>query len=227
MKLGPVLVAAVLILAGMLAASGWAWAQLPPGAQVPIHWGIDGRADDFAPKEIGLLGLPVVALLLAGVLLAVPRLEPRRENLARSAAAYRAVATAALALIAVVHVGAVLAAVGYSVDVATLAAAGVGALLVILGNYMGKVRSNFVFGIRTPWTLSSERSWARTHRLAGRFMVGLGLAVLLIALLGVRGGLLFALASGGIVGLLATSVVHSYVVWRDDPERRSPGGQGR
>jgi uncharacterized membrane protein len=227
MKLRAFLVADGLILTGMLAATGWAWGQLPPGAPVPIHWGIDGRPDDFAPKEIGLLGVPGVALLVTALLLVAPRLEPRRENLLRSATAYRAAGIAALAPLAVVHVGTVLAAVGHPVDVAALAASGVGALLIVLGNYMGKIRSNFVFGLRTPWTLASERSWARTHRSGGRFMVGLGLAVVLATLVGLRGGALFALLFGGMVALLAVSFVYSYLVWRKDPERRPFGGKGR
>ena len=53
--------------------------------------------------------------------------------------------------------------------------AAVGLVLMVVGNYLGKVRSNFFFGIRTPWTLSSELSWNRTHRLAGRLLVALGL----------------------------------------------------
>jgi uncharacterized membrane protein len=53
-------------------------------------------------------------------------------------------------------------------------------LVVLLGNVLGKVRSNFWFGVRTPWTLASERVWYATHRLAGKTMVAGGLAALLM-----------------------------------------------
>ena len=37
---------------------------------------------------------------------------------------------------------------------------------------MGQIRSNFMMGIRTPWTLSSDLAWEKTHRLGGwLFMV--------------------------------------------------------
>jgi uncharacterized membrane protein len=50
--------------------------------------------------------------------------------------------------------------------------AGVAVLFVVMGNYMPKTRASFMFGVRTPWTLSSDMAWERTHRLAGRlFMV--------------------------------------------------------
>jgi uncharacterized membrane protein len=50
---------------------------------------------------------------------------------------------------------------------------------------IGKVRRNFWLGIRTPWTLASERVWYATHRMAGKTMVGagvLGLVALLVGL---------------------------------------------
>ena len=48
---------------------------------------------------------------------------------------------------------------------------GLAVFLGLLGNVMGKVRRNFWIGIRTPWTLASERVWYSTHRFAGKTMV--------------------------------------------------------
>jgi uncharacterized membrane protein len=36
---------------------------------------------------------------------------------------------------------------------------------------MGKMRPSYFMGIRTPWTLSSDENWTRTHRLGGRVWV--------------------------------------------------------
>jgi uncharacterized membrane protein len=51
-----------------------------------------------------------------------------------------------------------------------------------MGNVMGKVRRNFWVGIRTPWTLASERVWNATHRFAGKAMVLVGVAGLIVGL---------------------------------------------
>jgi uncharacterized membrane protein len=56
-----------------------------------------------------------------------------------------------------------------------------------MGNVLGKVRRNFWVGVRTPWTLASERVWNDTHRLAARLFVvaavaGLAIVVLPISL---------------------------------------------
>jgi len=44
-----------------------------------------------------------------------------------------------------------------------------------LSRELGKVRRNFYVGVRTPWTLASERVWNDTHRLAAKLFVGAGI----------------------------------------------------
>ena len=48
---------------------------------------------------------------------------------------------------------------------------------------MPKIRSNFFFGIKTPWTLSDPRVWERTHRLGGYCFFAGGILTVLFALL--------------------------------------------
>ena len=87
MKLRPVVIVGSAAVIGMLILSAWAWPQIPDGAQVPIHWGIDGTPDGYGPKWLGLLGIPILTVLVVALLLVIPRFEPRRANLERSATA--------------------------------------------------------------------------------------------------------------------------------------------
>ena len=217
----PMLVASGAAVAIMVATSAWGWSHIPDDAQIPIHWGLDGQPDGYAPKAVGLLALPALGLVISALLAIVPAIEPRRENLNRSAPAYRAVWLSVLGLLVVLHGAAVVAATGAGVDMAGLVAAGVGAMFVVIGNVLGKVRSNFMFGIRTPWTLTSDRSWNRTHRLGGRLMVALGLVVVGATVVGLRGEPLFAIVGGGGLALVIAVFIYSYLAWRADPDRRS------
>lgn len=61
----------------------------------------------------------------------------------------------------------VVTALGYEISVNRLLMFAIGVLLVVIGNWLPKIRSNFMFGVRTPWTLTSDRTWCRTHRAAG------------------------------------------------------------
>jgi uncharacterized membrane protein len=71
-----------------------------------------------------------------------------------------------LALLALVHTVALLAAMGYHVAVTKIIVAGAFFMFGLMGNRLGKVRRNFFLGVRVPWTLANERVWNETHRLA-------------------------------------------------------------
>jgi uncharacterized membrane protein len=214
------------LVAAMFIVSAWAWSQLPPGAQIPIHWGIDGQANGYAPKEVGLLFVPLIAIALTLLFAGIPRIEPRRANLVRSGHAYVSVWIGVLGLLLIVHVITTLAALGHSVAITAWVLGAVGVLFVVIGNVLGKVRSNFFFGIRTPWTLSSDLSWNRTHRLGGRLFVAFGLVMVITGLFGAT-GLATAVLIGGIIAIVVVLMVYSYMVWRDDPNHTSFGSANR
>jgi uncharacterized membrane protein len=75
-------------------------------------------------------------------------------------------------------------------DSTRVLAGGISLAVILLGNVFGKLRRNFWFGVRTPWTLADERVWYATHRLAGKTMVAGGL----LALVAVLGGLAVGVA---------------------------------
>jgi uncharacterized membrane protein len=211
------------VLVAMALVSAWGVSRVGLDATVPTHWDANGHADGYASSLVSFLTTPLIALGLVALLAVVPRIEPRRANLAKSAAAYETVAIALVLLTLLVHVGVVLAGTGTPIEMGTLIGAGVGALFAVLGNVMGKVRSNFLFGIRTPWTLSSDRAWDRTHRLVGRLWVAAGIAIVVLSLTG-QLLLVLSVMVAFIVVTLAVALVYSYRVWATDPDRRPMGG---
>lgn len=187
-----------------------AWPRLPE--EVPVHWNVAGEADRFGtPAELLLL---FAALPLAwGVLLAAPRFDPRRANVEKFRAAYDAVAVAVVATLALFYGVVLLAALGVAVPMDRVVGAIVGLLFLVIGNLLPKLRSNFVAGVRTPWTLSSEYVWERTHRATGYVMFAAGVVLLLAALL-VGGVAVAVTVVAAALSVTAFAVVYSYVVWR-------------
>lgn len=213
----PILVSAGII-AAMLIASLWAALTLPQGERFPVHWNAAGLPDRFGSKWETLGMAPLVAAVLAVLFAVIPRVEPRAGHLRRSMKAYRATWIGALLLLLAIHGALIVAAFGRSFSMPAVTGIVLGLLFVVMGNYMGKIRSNYFFGVRTPWTLSSELSWNKTHRLSGRLMVLFGALVLAAGLSGSPRVLLAVLVVG--TALLVVGVcVYSYVVWRSDPDR--------
>jgi immunity protein, SdpI family len=218
----PFLIVGVAVVAFMTLVSIWAWLQLPAGTQVAIHYGPSGVANRYVDKTIGLFIVPVIAAGIVVVRFVIPVIEPRRDNLARSGPAYTAVAIALIGLLGAVHVAGVAADLGSTVNMAAFVLLALGVLFLVIGNYLSKVRSNFLFGIRTPWTLTSERSWTRTHRLGGRLFALFGV-VLIVAVFVLPDAWLPALVLVGSAVVVVAPLAYSYVVWRGDPERRAIG----
>ena len=206
----------VLIIAAMLGIAWWAWGQLPPDARIAIHWGLSGEPDGFAGRA-SLFFLPGFATVLACVLYALPALEPRKVHFLQSSKFYAVSWGGVMTVLAMAQLSIVLNAL----DLATFRPRAIilvlGVLFMVLGNYLSKTRSNFMMGVRTPWTLSSELSWRKSNRLAAWIMVAWGFATLVVGFVAVKAFLPVLIA--GIVALLAVPLPYSYFVWRSDPDR--------
>ena len=74
-------------------------------------------------------------------------------------------------------------ALGWPIGVGQTIGVSAGLLFVVIGNFMTKVRPNFLYGVRTPWTLSSEVVWDKTHRMAGPTIMAGGAVILVSGLL--------------------------------------------
>ena len=215
----PILFSAAVILA-MLVAGAWAWFQLPSDAQVPVHWDLTGTADVFAHKTMGVLFLPILTAALTAVLAAIPRFEPRQANLERSGKAYRAIWIAAVTLLGLLQGLLVAAALGVAFEMSRIMLVAIGILLMVIGNYLPKVRPNYLMGIRTPWTLSSDLAWVKTHRVGGRLFVIEGVLLVVLGLADLAPVSFVASIIGSMVVLLVVVVAYSYQVWKADPQRR-------
>jgi len=208
-----------LVWLGMVGLSVWAWDKLPPGP-IATHFNLAGQADGFSDPWVGLTILPVLTLLVVAMLAFTPQIEPRRTHLEASAQAYQVVWVGTVGILGVSHGLLILHSFNPTLNTTVPIMVVLGGLFIAMGNYLGKVRSNFMFGVRTPWTLTSERSWNRTHRLAGWLFVGFGVVLAGVALTGPTVLLGWTLG----LGLAVTTLVplaYSYWVWRGDESRIS------
>jgi uncharacterized membrane protein len=217
----------LLLVAAALVASLVAAGRLPPNARLPVHWDLAGEANSYAGKWPALLLPPALAALLSLVFYALPALEPRLRNLERSLGVYHWVWAATLILCASIELVDLSSAFGWGWRADRLIPATIGIMFVLIGNQLGKSRSMYLVGIRTPWTLSSEEVWIKTHRLGGKLMVLGGLLVVVAALLPIPSGLLAAVFAFLIAVIVVVPVFYSWLLWRRErAEGRRPHPTG-
>lgn len=210
----------LVLIAAMFGTAAVSWPLL--GDRIPIHWNLQGEVDRYGGKFIGLLALPILTAALYVLLRVLPRFDPGRANYDSFQNAYSIIRLSITAVMALVDCLILLVAFGRDVNVSAMMLISVGLLFVVLGNVMGKIRPNWFVGVRTPWTLSSHRSWNKTHRLAGWLFVLLGVVTTFCGFVQNRWTFAIAISLGGLV--ITWTIIYSYLVWRTDPDRVSPAG---
>ena len=206
----------IVALAAIGAAVG---AMTPTDLQLPTHWGVNGQPDRYSDKWFALALAPLVLTLSSLLLYFLPALEPRRQGLERSQGLYASVWAAMLLLCAIIQLVMVASALDWPLDASRLLFGGTGAVLAIIGNRLGKSRSMYLIGIRTPWTLASEEVWIKTHRLAGKTMIGGGLLLIAVALIGVSPQVMTAVLMIVILAAVVAPLAYSYILWRREQPR--------
>jgi len=208
-----------LLLAGMFGAAVALWPSTPN--TIPVHWGVDGTPNGYGSRFEGLMLLPLTALALYIIMLFLPRIDPRRESYQSFAGAYMMFRAATMVFLAVLYGATLFSIKDRPVNITSVALILVGGLFVVLSRVLGQLRPNWFVGIRTPWTLSSERSWTQTHQAGGKFFLGAGLLFAIAGIVGTPWAfwVAFACMLAGSIALVA----YSYVVWKNDPDHHPPG----
>lgn len=57
-----------------------------------------------------------------------------------------------------------------------------GVLLIVLGNYIPKTRKNSIIGVRTPFSMKNDVTWAKTNRFGGILLVIAGIIGIVIGI---------------------------------------------
>ena len=185
--------------------------------RMPTHWNFRGEVDGWSSRAKGAFMLPAIGLAIWLGLRFLPRIDPRRENYAKFRETYDLVANAIVAFMGLIHIVVLGAALGWPISPGRIIAGGVGLLFIVLGNVLPRARPNWFFGIRTPWTLTNDRVWERTHRLGGYLLVAAGLLFVVFALFPMA--LPTAAIPAAIAGLVLITAVYSFIAWKQETSR--------
>jgi len=190
----PVFILCACIVLAMAALTAFLYASVPP--TIAVHWDIHGNVNGYGARGF-LFGevLMMAAVLLLWIVL--PRVSPQRFTVDTFTDTYWRIGLIVTGLLAFIQCMLLWAALSPAAPMERWLAGGIAVFIGLLGNVMGKVRRNFWIGIRTPWTLASDRVWYATHRMAAYTMVGSAVLALAALLLGLPVWLCIVLPVGG------------------------------
>lgn len=147
-------------------------------ANIPMHWNLIGEVDNYMPKQIGAWIIPFMALFVFILYQFLPLLDPKKSNYRSFKNEWHIIQTSIIAFLVYMQFLIFYIAIHPSVTLLPALFIGLGIMFIIVGMMMPKIKQNFFIGIRSPWTLTNEQNWDKTHRFGKWCFVGFGIVIL-------------------------------------------------
>jgi len=157
--------------------AGYAYTHIQE-TSVASHWDSNGNVNGYMPKFIGLFLLPLIALAVYLLFLLLPKIDPLKKNIQKFRRHYDGFILVIIVFFVYVFTLSILFNLGYDIKIDKMLFPAIGLLFIYLGFIMKKLKRNWFIGIRTPWTLSNDKVWEKTHNLGSILFVISGLIII-------------------------------------------------
>ena len=185
--------------------------QMPD--KMASHWNVQGRVDGYMSKFWGLFLIPFILAGLALLFVAIPRIDPLRANIEKFRKYYDGFIILFFIFMLSIYLQVILWNLGIKISPGVIVPIGVGILLFYIGILCENAKRNWFIGIRTPWTLSSERVWERTHRIGGKLFKIAGV-IAFVGIIFQSYALFFILIP--IISVVVYAIIYSYFEYQKE-----------
>lgn len=175
------------------------------------HWNIKGEADGYMPRFWGLFLMPFVSVGILLLFILIPRIDPLKRNYRKFRGHYEVFIAVIIAFLFYLYLLAILWNIGFGFNMIQLLSPAFGIVFYYAGILVGKAKRNWFVGIKTPWTLSNEKVWNKTHRIGGRLFRAAGVIALFGALFPDYGIFLVLVP---VLFVAAYTIAYSYLEYR-------------
>ncbi len=207
-KLTTILV--LILIAAAVLAGALFWDQLPES--MASHWNENDQVDGYMSKFWGVWMMPLMVLGMFGIFLLVPVIDPLKANIAKFRNIFNLLILLITAFMLYIH-GLTLAwNLGYEFRMSSAMLPFMGILFVFMGYMLRQAKRNWFIGIRTPWTLSSDTVWDKTHQLGSVLFIASGVLAFLGAFFG--GTIAMYLTLIPMLGSALFVVIYSFVLYQ-------------
>lgn len=145
------------------------------------HWNAQDQVDGYMGRFWGVFLMPLVTLLLWALFIIIPKIDPLKKNIET----FRSYFDGFIIMIAVffiyIYALTILWNLGHRFRMGQLMAPALAVLFYYCGVLIQHAKRNWFIGIRTPWTLSSDKVWESTHQLGAKLFKVSAIIILLAA----------------------------------------------
>lgn len=131
------------------------------------HWDIEGNIDGYTPKVYNVFLLPIVSFCLLLIFLIIPKIDPLKANIEKFRGYFNNFVLLIIVFLFYIYLLVLFWNFGYRFSFIKMILPAFSILFYYTGVVVAKAKRNWFVGIRTPWTLSSDKVWDATHKLGG------------------------------------------------------------
>jgi len=185
---------------------------MPPQVVVS-HWGLYGEPNGYSSKSVALFIMPVIATAMYIVFLILPKVDPLKKNIDSFRGQFNFFINFIIVFLFYLHLLTIVWNLGYEFNFVLMLTPALSLLCLALGVLLEKAKRNWFIGIRTPWTLSSDKVWDKTHKLGSK-LFKIAAIFPLLGLVFQQGA--FYLTIFSLVGVSIFLVIYSFLEFRKD-----------
>ena len=185
--------------------------QMPE--KIASHWDAQGQVDGYISKFWGLFLMPLLSMMLFLLFIAIPKIDPLKHNIEKFRKYYDGFVVLIIVYLFYVYLLTIFWNIGIRFSMVQPLAPAMGILFYYIGILTENAKRNWFIGIRTPWTLSSEKVWEKTHKIGGKLFKIAGI-ITFIGVFFQRYALFFILVP---IILVATyTIIYSYFEYQKE-----------
>jgi uncharacterized membrane protein len=177
--------------------------------RVPTHFDFHGNVDDTMQRSNFLVMIVGLAVGIYLLLTFIPFIDPLWLRLRSRYDVLMLIRDFTMGFLLVILLLTVFAGPEGHISTRMLGVS-LGILFALIGNYLPKVPRNWFFGIRTPWTLTTEIVWQKSHIVGGWMFMVTGILAAVLSVIGV--GMEYALLPGLAVTAIVSGVIYPFVL---------------
>lgn len=185
------------------------YSQMPE--TIASHWNVRGQVNGYMSKIWGLFLMPFLSVVLFLLFILIPKIDPLKENIKKFRKYFDRFVVLIIGFLFYIYLLTILWNLGVRFNIIPILSPAFGILFYYIGVLAENTKRNWFIGIRTPWTLSSDKVWEKTNKLGGKLLKVVGV----IAVFGAffqSYALLLILAP--VIAVVAYAFVYSYFEYK-------------